>query len=78
MKYYRMKANLPTAKPGMPPKYPFLDLAVGENFVVKAKAKDARVMQQKLSTLGCGFARRTGRKFATRRVPEGVGVWRVK
>lgn len=71
--------KLPAARPGAQPLYPWASMEVGDQFFVKATdGEDARNRQQRLCTLGIAFGKRTGKKFATRRVPGGVRVFRIK
>lgn len=54
------------------PTYPWDKMAVGDSFFVPGKK------QENMSSVASSAAKRRGWKFATRTVPGGVRVWRVR
>jgi hypothetical protein len=56
---------------GRPPKYPWAEMEVGDSFFVLNATTD------NLSAAGTMAAKRSGRKFTTRKENGGVRVWRI-
>lgn len=54
-------------------KYPWGTLDVGDSFFVEGDAKRVKALQGAVSNVG----RRLGRTFTTRRLDNGVRIWRT-
>lgn len=68
---------LPMAK-GRVTKYPFKTLEVGESFLIEVPTKEEMTKaQRKMSALCVVTGKRHGKKFITRRMSDGVRVFRV-
>ena len=63
--------QIPAAKRGRPPVYPFAEMSVGGSVLIEDK-KPATIRDAVAAT-----ARRTGCKFTTRQEGSGLRVWRV-
>lgn len=63
--------DLPPARRGPPPKYPFADLKVGQSFATK-------VPRERVGPAAAMYARRNGGKFAVRKDGETLRVWRTE
>ena len=59
-------------------KYPFKTLEVGESFLIEVLTKEEMTKaQRKMSALCVVSGKRHGKKFITRRMTDGVRVFRV-
>ena len=73
---------LPAARhipPGYSSKYPFAKLTPGDSFLVPLPAdpKKARAKRVSISGLMLYHARKRGAKYASRRLADGLRVWRI-
>lgn len=59
-------------KAGRNARYPFPDMEIGDSFILKLSAK-----RSVISCLMIYHSRKRGTKYASRRLPEGLRVWRV-
>ena len=60
-------------------KYPFNCLSAGDSFVFPVEeGEDRDVVQNRLRSAAANWGRDHGVKFVTRRVQNGIRVWRVK
>ena len=66
-------------KAGRNARYPFPDMGIGDSFILKLSAdpKKAKAKRGVISCLMAYHARKRGAKYASRRLPEGLRVWRV-
>lgn len=62
---------------GRPSKYPFDQLKPGDSFLVPHHDGNPVVTVRRMAAAVKGAAKRTGWKFTTRRLSEGLRVWRV-
>ena len=66
-------------KPVRKTKYPFNRLNVGDSFVFPVGIDDDReAIQNRLQSAAANWGRSRGMRFVTRRVTQGIRVWRVK
>lgn len=77
------QTELPPAGQGRP-KYPFMKLEPvkgnpprGDSFLVPCTIMEMKKTMNSLTHSANYFAYRSGRKFALRRMPDGVRVWRI-
>jgi hypothetical protein len=80
---YKIQMDIP-----MPPrgsaqrlmKYPFAEMLVGESFLVpKAESKgDLKKLMSRVGAAAAGAKKALGFKFAVRKMPDGVRIWRVQ
>ena len=69
---YVIEKNVPLAQTaGAPAKYPFLEMEIGDSFLVTDRARP------QVGAAAGNAGKFSGRKFTTRTVPGGVRVWRV-
>ena len=77
--------DLPQAK-GKKTLYPFRVMQVGESFVVRIadelntdalRNKSLITMQRKMSAISTMAGKRMGMKFQTRKIDNGIRVWRI-
>ena len=69
----------PQAQPLRKTKYPFNRLNVGDSFVFPvATDEDREAVQNRLQSAAANWGRSRGMRFVTRRVTQGIRVWRVK
>ena len=77
---YKIEKGIPIPRtrwgPGCYNKYPFDLLEVGDSFLVETTDKYEKRKKQ-ASIIATSKSRRP-QQFATRTVPEGVRVWRIK
>lgn len=61
-------------------KYPFADMLVGDSFLVpKTEAKgDLKKLMSRISAASAGAKQALGFKFALRKMPDGVRIWRTQ
>ena len=66
-------------KAGRNTHYPFPKMGIGDSFILKLSAdpKKAKAKRGAISCLMIYHARKRGAKYASRRLPEGLRVWRV-
>lgn len=71
---------IPPAKYGLPRKYRFHEMEVGQSFFVPTPQGETYSCkrQTKVFNAAFGYGRRHGMKFTTRREGDGVRVWRVE
>jgi hypothetical protein len=69
--------ELPQAK-GRQTKYPFKTLEVGESFLIIASPAEMTKTQRKMSALSVVSGKRYGKKFITRRMEDGVRIFRIE
>jgi hypothetical protein len=62
---------LPEIKRGRTYKFPFDKLEVGQMFIIKGMARNA------LGPYKVYAERHLGRRYKTKKLPTGIGVWRV-
>lgn len=72
MKTVKVDKKVPIPEIGRPCKYPWKTMEVGDSFFVTGAASHA------FSGQACMAARRAGRRFTTRSLPNGCRVWRIK
>lgn len=75
MTEFTIDKNVPMPKPRRPAsKYPFKELDVGDSVLFSGSDHSGRFF------LGALYRaqRETGRKFTTRKTPEGFRVWRIE
>ena len=69
----------PQSQPLRKMKYPFNRLNVGDSFVFPvATDEDREAIQNRLQSAAANWGRSRGMRFVTRRVTQGIRVWRVK
>ena len=69
----------PQAQPLRKMKYPFNQLNVGDSFVFPVGPdEDREAVQNRLQSAAANWGRSRGMRFVTRRVPQGIRVWRIK
>ena len=69
----------PQSQPLRKTKYPFNRLNVGDSFVFPvATDEDREAIQNRLQSAAANWGRSRGMRFVTRRVTQGIRVWRVK
>ena len=69
----------PQSQPWRKTKYPFNRLNVGDSFVFPvATDEDREAVQNRLQSAAANWGRSRGMRFVTRRVTQGIRVWRVK
>jgi hypothetical protein len=73
---YEIEKNVPLVGKGIGrnAKYPLASMEIGDSFVVPLKYPEQR---NALNSAVSIFAKRHGRKFATRRIDNSVRVWRI-
>lgn len=64
-------------KAGRNARYPFPDMEIGDSFILKLSADPKKAKRGAISCLMSYHARKRGAKYAGRRLPEGLRVWRV-
>lgn len=66
-------------KAGRNTRYPFPDMEIGDSFILKLSAdpKKARAKRVSISGLMLYHARKRGAKYASRRLADGLRVWRI-
>jgi hypothetical protein len=69
--------ELPQAK-GKKSIYPFKTLEVGESFFIFCESEQMTKTQRKMSALCVMSGKRHGKKFVTRRVDNGVRIFRIE
>jgi len=57
----------------IPGKYPFDEMEVGDSFLIPEGVK-----RHTVAVAALRYWRKTGKKFTTRKVPEGYCCWRVQ
>jgi hypothetical protein len=75
--YQVESVELPQAK-GKKGIYPFKTLQVGESFLIEASPEQMTKTQRKMSALCVMSGKRHGKKFVTRRVDNGVRIFRIE
>ena len=67
-------------KPARVEKYPFRKMAIGMSFFVPKKETNGDIdkLVVRISAAAYAATKALGIKLAVRRMPEGVGVWRVQ
>lgn len=80
----KIEQNIPSptaryASAGYNSKYPFTKMAPGDSFLVKIPADPMKAKRKRLTISGLMIyhARKRGAKYASRRLPEGLRVWRI-
>ena len=69
----------PQSQPLRKTKYPFNRLNVGDSFVFPvATDEDREAVQNRLQSAAANWGRSRGMRFVTRRMTQGIRVWRVK
>ena len=69
----------PQSTPLRKMKYPFNRLNVGDSFVYPVTSPDdVEAVQNRLQSAAANWGRSRGMRFVTRRVTQGIRVWRVK
>ena len=69
----------PQSQPLRKTKYPFNRLNVGDSFVFPVSTdEDREAIQNRLQSAAANWGRSRGMRFVTRRVTQGIRVWRVK
>jgi hypothetical protein len=69
----------PQSQPLRKTKYPFNRLNVGDSFVFPVSTdEDREAVQNRLQSAAANWGRSRGMRFVTRRVTQGIRVWRVK
>ena len=69
----------PQSAPLRKMKYPFNRLNVGDSFVYPVTSPDdVEAVQNRLQSAAANWGRSRGMRFVTRRVTQGIRVWRVK
>ena len=65
---------LPPEKRGRPTRYPWDEMNVGDSFLYSKR----HAMSRHASSAASSAGRSRGWTFTTRKVPEGVRIWRIK
>ena len=63
---------MPQDKLGRKPKYPWMDMDVGDSFLLPGKSI------HHAASLMVRWQERGGRRYSARTVPEGVRIWRIE
>lgn len=73
---YEIEKNVPLLEKaaGRKAKYPLASMEVGDSFVVPLKYPKQRSPVHSVASI---FGKKHGRKFTTRRIDNGVRVWRI-
>jgi len=83
---FEIEKNIPLPVRALESEFPFAQLDVGDSFHVPLNATGATLEEIKkanssrasaIAGIGARTAKLLGRKFSTRRTPEGVRFWRV-
>jgi hypothetical protein len=69
--------EMPEAK-GKRNVYPFKTMEVGESFLVESSPENMTKTQRKMSALCSMSGKRQGKIFATRRVENGIRIFRIE
>ena len=62
---------------GAAPRFPFAALAIGDSFLAPTTAKNAKARRRVLSCLMIYHAKKTGFRYASRKVDGGIRIWRI-
>lgn len=73
---FRVEKGIPV--PSREPKYPMLDMTVGDSFLVECQKAEKERVQKRLVSRAIYFGRRHKVRYTCRIVDEGVRCWRVK
>jgi hypothetical protein len=73
---YRVESGIPV--PSREPKYPLLDMTVGDSFLVECGRSERATVQKRLVSRALYFGRRHKVRYTCRIVEKGVRCWRVK
>ena len=73
---YRVERGIPV--PSREPKYPLLDMAVGDSFLVECTKQERDKVQKRLVSRAMYFGRRNNVTYTCRIVDKGVRCWRTK
>jgi hypothetical protein len=77
----KIEANIPlppkARSTGTAPKFPFAALAIGDSFLAPTTAKNAKARRRVLSCLMIYHAKKTGFRYASRKVDGGIRIWRI-
>jgi hypothetical protein len=68
----------PKNTPERKTKYPFASMQKGDSFVCHLDGEEWRVVENRVRSAAANWGSRRGVKFVTRKVPQGIRVWRVK
>lgn len=72
-----IEKNVPIPEIGRPVLYPWHGMQVGESFMVRCPKCELQRLTNTLTSCASRAARRSGFKFAIRRVNGGVRAWRI-
>lgn len=77
----KIESNIPlppkARSTGARPKLPFTALAIGDSFLAPTTAKNAKARRRVLSCLMIYHAKKTGFRYASRKVDGGIRIWRI-
>lgn len=71
---------IPKRRQGRIKQYPFKDLLPGDSFLIQCQPHECNMIQARVISAKNLFLKRTGLcyEFTTRRVLEGIRLWRVR
>jgi hypothetical protein len=71
---------VPPSLSGIGEKMPFDKMKVGDSFFVPAHVSngDARPIRKRLASVVAYYSKKLGKRFALRKVDDGVRIWRVE
>ena len=70
--------NLPKRRGRIAHKYPLRTLAVGDHFEVRCTDEEYAVVANRVRAAVWTWGKRHKKKFASRRLEGGIGIWRVE
>ncbi len=72
MTMYKIEKNVPPPKAVRKRKWPFSELEVGDSTLILQEERNAA------AKAACWYGKRSGKRFALRKVDDGVRIWRVE
>jgi hypothetical protein len=77
----KIESNIPLPSKGRStgaaPRFPFAALAIGDSFLAPTTAENAKARRRVLSCLMIYHAKKTGFRYASRKVDGGIRIWRI-